>query len=117
MLPRGRIAPYGGDSWYEAGQQWAVENGISDGTSLDQNLTREQLITMLWRYAGSPVIEMGLGDYRDCDSVSSWAVRAMAWAVNAGIITGADGGTLAPQGVASRAQVAAILMRFVETTV
>ena len=107
----------GGDSWYEAGQQWAVENGISDGTSLDQNLTREQLITMLWRYVGSPVIEVGLGDYRDGDSVSSWAVKAMAWAVNAGIITGADGGTLAPQGVASRAQVAAILMRFVETTV
>ena len=107
----------GGDSWYEAGQQWAVENGISDGTSLDQNLTREQLITMLWRYAGSPVIEMGLGDYPDCDSISSWAVKAMAWAVNAGIITGADGGTLAPQGVASRAQVAAILMRFVENTV
>lgn len=107
----------GGDSWYEAGQQWAVENGISDGTSLDQNLTREQLVTMLWRYAGSPIIEVGLGDYPDCDSVSSWAVRAMAWAVNAGIITGADGRTLAPQGVASRAQVAAILMRFVETTV
>ena len=111
------VDTYDGDSWYEAGQQWAVENGISDGTNLDQNLTREQLITMLWRYAGSPVIEVGLGAYPDRDSVSGWAIKAMAWAVNAGIITGADGGTLAPQGVASRAQVAAILMRFVETTV
>lgn len=104
-----------GSTWYEAGQQWAVEKGISDGTSLDQNLTREQLVTMLWRYAGSPEREENLDGYPDCDSVSSWAVEAMAWAVDSGIITGVDGRALAPQGVASRAQVAAILMRFVES--
>ena len=104
-----------GSTWYEAGQQWAVEEGISDGTSLDQNLTREQLVTMLWRYAGSPEREKNLDGYPDCDSVSSWAAKAMVWAVDSGIITGVDGRALAPLGVASRAQVAAILMRFVES--
>lgn len=43
-----------GDTWYDAGQQWAVANGISDGTALDRDITRQELVTMLWRYAGQP---------------------------------------------------------------
>lgn len=102
-----------GQTWYDAGAQWAVANGVSDGANLMDSLTREQLATMLWRYAGSPTAD-SLTGYPDGASVSGWATQAMAWAVEQGLISGMDG-TLAPQATATRAQVAQILMRFVET--
>ena len=101
-----------GSSWYEAGRSWAIENGISDGSNMEQSITREQLVTMMWRYVGEP--EGGsLGEFADAASVSGYAQQAMAWATNAGLITGVTDDTLSPQGMASRAQVATILMRFV----
>lgn len=103
-----------GSTWYEAGRQWAVENGISDGTNLHDSLTREQLAVMLWRCAGSPAAGQTLSGHPDGDSVSTWARDAMAWAVEQGLISGGDGGALTPQGQATRVQSAAILMRFVE---
>ena len=103
-----------GSTWYEAGQQWAMENGVSDGTNMDASLTREQLATMLWRYAGSPSVSDNLSGYTDADTVSSYAQQAMAWCVEHGIIGGTTTTTLSPQGQASRAQVATILMRFLE---
>ena len=87
---------------------------MSDGTNLEADLTREQLVAMLWRYAGSPMVEKDLPDYPDRDSVSDWTVRAMVWAVDKGIITGNGAGELNPQGSASRAGVVAILVRFME---
>ena len=104
-----------GENWYDAGAQWAVEEGISDGTNLDQDLNREQLATMLWRYAGEPVPTASLDAYGDAASVSSYARQAMAWAVETGLIQGVTGDTLRPQGEATRAQVSTILQRFVET--
>lgn len=104
----------GGDTWYEAGQQWAVENGVSDGSNMEQGLTREQLATMLWRYAGAPAASGTLGGYADASTVSSWASDAMTWAVENGLINGVGGSALAPQGTGTRAQVATILMRFIE---
>ena len=77
-------------------------------------VTREQLATMLWRYAGEPASTYSLGAYTDADSVSSWAETAMRWAVENGIITGVTESTLVPQGTATRAQCAAMLMRFAE---
>ena len=103
-----------GSTWYEAGQQWAMENGVSDGTNMDASLTREQLATMLWRYAGSPSVSDNLSGYTDADTVSSYAQQAMAWCVEHGIIGGTTTTTLSPQGPATRAQVATILMRFLE---
>ena len=103
-----------GSTWYEAGQQWAVANGVSDGSSMDQGLSREQLATMLWRYAGSPSVSNGLSNYTDAGTVSSYAQQAMAWCVEQGIIGGTTTTTLSPQGPATRAQVATILMRFIE---
>ena len=103
-----------GEIWYEAGRNWAVENGISDGTNMEQGLTREQLALMLYRYAGQPVAGGDLSGFADGDSVSSWASYAMAWAVNAGLISGVGGDTLNPQGEATRAQVAAIFQRFIQ---
>ena len=105
-----------GSSWYEAGVQWAVEAGISDGSGLDQPLTREQLATMLYRYAGSPAVTGGADAFPDAGDVSSFAADAMAWAVENGLLSGMGDGTLAPQGQATRAQVAAILQRFVAHT-
>lgn len=99
-----------GGAWYEAGRQWAMANGISDGTNMDSALTREQLAVMLWNYAGKPAAG-SLSGYTDAASVSDWAVQAMAWYVEQGIISGMDGG-LNPQGTATRAQVATMLMQF-----
>ena len=101
-----------GDTWYSAGLQWAVEAGISDGSAPEQGLTREQLALMLYRYAGQPAAESGLGGFADGSSVSDWAAQGMAWAVEEGLISGVGGNTLSPQGAATRAQVAAILARF-----
>ncbi|HIY20801.1 MAG TPA: S-layer homology domain-containing protein, partial [Candidatus Flavonifractor merdigallinarum] len=104
-----------GATWYTAGRQWAMANGISDGTNMEQNLSREQLAAMLYRYAGSPAVTGSLSGYPDGASVSAYATDAMTWAVENGLIAGTGSGALDPQGEATRAQVAAILMRFVES--
>ena len=103
-----------GDHWYSAGQQWAMENGVSDGTNMEGVLTREQLAVMLWSYAGRPEASISLSRYSDAGSVSAWAVDAMTWAVENGLISGSDKDELLPQGQATRVQVATILMHFVE---
>ena len=102
----------GGDVWYEKGREWAMENGISDGNNMMDSLTREQLVTMLWRYADKPNSTHSLSDYKDAAAVSDFAKDAFAWAVEEGIISGTTVDTLSPQGTATRAQVAAILTRF-----
>ena len=89
-----------------------MEAGISDGSDLTASVTREQLATMLYRYAGSPETSGTLKDFTDKDSVSSYAESAMKWAVSQGLIDGMGDGRLNPQGTATRAQVAAILTRF-----
>ena len=103
----------GGATWYEKGMNWAKAKGVSDGTNPNANITREQLVTMLYRYAGSPVVNGSLDSFSDAASVSSYAVNAMQWAVANGIVNGSNG-KLNPQNNATRAQVAAILMRFCE---
>ena len=104
-----------GENWKTLARAWAVENGISDGSNADALITREQMVTMLYRFAGSPVAGgMALSEFADAGSVSSWASDAMSWALGEGVISGMGGGMLSPQGTATRAQAAAILMRFVE---
>ncbi len=103
----------GGATWYEKGMEWAKKNGVSDGTNPNANITREQLVTMLYRYAGSPTANGSLSDFSDSASVSSYAADAMQWAVASGIVNGSNG-KLNPQDNATRAEVAAILMRFCE---
>ena len=107
-----------GTNWYDAGRDWAMQAGISDGTNMDGTLTREQLATMLYRYAQSK----GQGftgawafrlDYPDADAVSEYAYEAMCWTTMHGIIGGMGDGTLQPQGPATRAEVATMLMRFI----
>ena len=103
-----------GNDWYAGPQQWAIENGISDGTMANSSMTREQLAAMLYRYSGRPAVRGSIGDYNDAVAISSWASDAMVWAVQQGLITGMDENTLNPQGTATRTQVAAILQRFIE---
>ena len=102
-----------GSDWYEGARQWAIAQGISDGTNMNGNVTREQLVTMFYRYIGSPQVVGSLNSYSDNASVSPYAEQAMVWAVRNGIIGGMTADTLAPQGLATRAQVAAILERFI----
>ena len=108
-----------GSTWYEAGQQWAMQNGVSDGSNMDASLTREQLVTMFYRYAQSKGYDttqggMAIREYADFEQISDYAAEAMTWAVNTGIINGTSSTTISPQGEATRAQVATILMRFIE---
>ncbi len=103
-----------GTGWQSVARAWAVRSGVSDGTDPNGLITREQLVTMLWRFAGEPTTDATLSGYSDAASVNAWATTAMAWAIDNGIITGVTGTTLVPQGTATRAQCAAILMRYVE---
>ena len=103
-----------GANWVETAREWAMASGVSDGTDADGYVTREQLATMLWRYAGEPASSYSLSAFTDADNVSDYAATAMAWAVEHGIISGVTDTTLVPQGAATRAQCAAMLMRFAE---
>ena len=104
-----------GANWAEDAKAWAVAQGVSDGTNPDGNVTREELVTMLYRCAGSPemgVPELGLiGGYPDAASVSDWAQNALAWALSTGVIDGRDGKLASGESV-TRAEAATILARF-----
>lgn len=103
----------GGETWYAKARDWAMETGVSDGTDAMSAITREQLVTMLWRSRGEPSVDFLL-TARDADSISSWAYEAMRWAVSEGIIEGDENGFISPAATATRAQAAAIIMRFIE---
>ena len=109
----------GSNPWYQKGMEWAKANGVSDGTAPNANITREQLVTMLYRYAKSTGKDVSVGkdtnilSYADATTVSQYAIPAMQWACGAGIVNGANG-KLNPQNNATRAEVAAILMRYCE---
>ena len=104
----------GGNSWYAKAQEWATATGVSDGENPTGEVTREQLITMLWRYAGSPTYTADLSGYVDTADISSWAGQAMCWAVATGVIEGDENSALTPKASTTRAQAAAMLMRFIE---
>lgn len=104
-------------AWWSDARAWAMLNSISDGTNMDDSVTREQLAALLYRYAlltGRDVsAREDLGAFSDASNVSSWATEVMQWAVGEGIIQGSNG-SLNPQGIATRAEVATMLMRFLK---
>ena len=104
----------GGANWYAKAQEWATATGVSDGENPTGEVTREQLITMLWRYAGSPTYTADLSGYVDTADISSWAGQAMCWAVATGVIEGDENSALTPKADTTRAQAAAMLMRAIE---
>ena len=100
--------------WYAAGCEWAKASGVSDGTNPEAPVTREQLAAMLYRYAkltGRDLTSGTLGAFSDGASASAYALEALQWAAAQDLLTGSNG-ALAPQGIATRAQLAAILHRF-----
>ena len=110
-------------TWYTDAILWAAQNNIVNGVSDTEfapgdDLTRQQLVTILYRYAEAKGYDVSasadLSGYPDADQVQDYAQPAMAWAVAENIIQGMEDGTLKPAGNASRAQIATILMRFCE---
>ena len=100
---------------YAKGMEWAIRNGVSNGSDPEGKITREQLATMLWRYAGSPSVSGRMTGFVDADQIGGYAEDAMLWATKAGIIGGKGNGQLDPKGYATRAEVAAMLMRYCNT--
>ena len=100
---------------YAKGMEWAIRNGVSNGSDPEGKITREQLATMLWRFAGSPFVSGRMTGFVDADQISGYAEDAMLWATKAGIIGGKGNGQLDPKGYATRAEVAAMLMRYCNT--
>ena len=115
------FADVAADDWYATAVNWAAASGITSGTgdgnfSPNTAITREQLAAILMNYAqykGQDVSARAtLDTYSDATAISSWANDVMSWAVAEGLISGVTADTLQPQGAATRAQVAAILQRF-----
>lgn len=109
------------DDWYGDAVRWAERAGVVSGTSAttfapNAAITREQLAAILMNYANykheNTSARADLSKYSDAGKISSWANDVMAWAVSKGYISGMTATTLAPQGSATRAQVAAILQRY-----
>ena len=103
-----------------AAVDWAYEAGITSGASStgfapNSALTREQAVTLLCNYAEAQGLDVSaaadLSGYPDASAVSAFAQDAVAWAVDAGLLTGTGAGTLNPQGTATRAELAALLVR------
>ena len=122
---RGLSCPFtdAGGSWYTDAVIWAYNAGVVAGVSPtrfapNEALTREQMVTMLYGYAGREQALSGpdgaLAGYQDQARVSTWAREAMAWAVGTGVIAGTSATTLAPRKTGTRAEVATVLMRFCE---
>lgn len=113
------VAP---DMWYSDAIMWANQEGIVSGYDEDtfgtnDAVTREQLVTMLFRYAQTKTnsfIFQRYSNYKDANQVSDWASKAMMWAMGHDIISGTSNTTLSPKNTATRAQCATILMRFLE---
>ena len=109
-------------SWYMNGISWAQQNGVVNGvteTTFDPEglVQREQLVTMIWRYAGKPEVEDDyLKDFRDKEKISVYAREAFNWAISLGIIGGTPEKMLNPQGNATRAEVAKIISVFAQET-
>lgn len=91
---------------------WAVSTGLSDGSAPASEVTRQQLVTFLWRLAGSPATPFALDPYTDAAQIASYAREAMAWAVEQGLMNGTSAQTLSPGSVVTRAQTAVILERY-----
>ena len=114
-----------GDAYYAEAVRWAASEGIVGGYGgglfgAEDAVAREQLAVILYRYAVYKGYDVSIGEdtnilsYADFADLSEYAIPAMQWACGAGVITGVTDATLVPQGEATRAQVAAMLMRFVE---
>ena len=115
----GKFSDVSSDAWYAEGVSWAAANGITNGYGNgqfgpDDNVTREQFVVMLWKYAGSPAANGQTLSFTDADQASGYAEEALCWATANGILNGYDNGQLDPGGLTTRAQAAQMLKNFME---
>lgn len=104
----------GSSPWYKAGQEWAVQTGVSDGTSVDKNIKRQDLVTMLWRLEGRPEVDQDLSAFSDASEINDYALQAMQWAVQSGVLNGDGNGHLFPDASTNRCDLAQIMMNYIE---
>jgi len=114
------------DNWYYKAVRWAAENGIVTGYAGEKaglfgpedNITREQLALILQRYAAycgkDSTMQGDISGFSDAGKVADWALNGIRWAIGTGIITGKADGRIDPQGKATRAEAALMIMRFCE---
>ena len=113
------------ESWYGKAVYWARKNGVVNGVTEndfapDSNITREQIAVIMHRYAKYKGYDVSVGEstnihsYTDFDEISEYAISAMQWAVGSGLMKGKTESTINPKDVATRAEIAAILQRFIE---
>ena len=107
------------NAWYYDAVMWAWENqivdGYMDGTFRpNEPLTREELVTILYRYAAGEPTEIDMSGYTDAKLISPWAQDAFKWALGSGIVEGTSDTTLSPHDGAKRCQVAAMLVRLLD---
>lgn len=100
-------------NWYDSAVTWATARGLSDGTRPEAPVERQELVTLLWRWAGQPRARSSLAGFTDLREVSAYAREPMAWAVENGILTGRTDATIDPHTGATRAETAVILQRFI----
>ncbi len=111
----------GGNTWYAKAQEWVITNGISDGENPTAAITRQELVTMLYRYAQIKGYDVSVGEdtnilsYVDATSISEYAMSAFQWACGSGLTEGDENGALTPLATATRAQAAAMIMRFCQS--
>ena len=99
----------GGATWYEKAQAWSKASGVSDGSDPNGTINRAQVVTMLWRAAGSPAAQSGTA-FQDV-AAGSYYAQAVAWAIENGITTGVGGGRFDPNSTCTRGQIATFLWR------
>lgn len=109
----GESLPPSPGEWYDGAVDWAMSRGLTDGTRPQGAVKREELVTLLWRWAGKPAAKRELKGFTDLWSVSPYAREPLAWATENGILTGRMNASIDPAAGATRAETAVILQRFV----
>ncbi len=122
-----RFSDVAANAWYSAAVSWAAEKGVVQGYDGKyyplEVITRQDLVTIFYRYVKFAGYELSVGkdaslaDYTDGAEVSDYAAEAMRWAISKGIVTGYEDGSLRPKDTATRAQVTAVMQRFIENVV
>ncbi len=120
---KGTFSDVEANKWYSDAIEWAAANGIVNGVGnqkFDPNgkITREQIAVILYRYSNKPAVSGELTEFPDAQSVSDYAKEALVWAISEGLINGINSNgviVLAPNATASRAQIASIIMRFLDS--
>ena len=104
----------GGEKWYSKAQAWAVENGVSDGTNPKNDISRQEIVTMLYSLSGRPAVTGNLDSYTDKGSVSSWAFDALVWATEKDVMTGRGAGILDPRTALTRAEACTVILAYLD---